>query len=121
MASIVLILSHPLLCHPEATVRTHLSGQSRNIWNVGGDGREIFYLGRFQIDCSIGVGRDRAYPKRNRPAAWLGCSRGSGDACHGRNRPDATFQGAPFEATRMGSRNDRAVVPETDVMPCLRN
>ena len=47
MASIVLILSHHSLGHPEATVRTHLVGQSRNLWNVGGHGLGIFRLERF--------------------------------------------------------------------------
>jgi len=121
MASIVLILSHPLLGHPEATVRTRLVGQSRNLRNIGGRGLGIFYLKRFRPCCSRGVGRDRACLGRNRLAARLGRSGGSGAACRGRNRPDITFQGTPFEATRVGSQNGRAVVREADVTLCLRN
>ena len=47
LASIVLILGHPLLGHPEVTVRTRLADLSRNLWNVGGHGQGIFYLERF--------------------------------------------------------------------------
>ena len=43
MASIVLIFNHPSLGHPEATVRTFFTGQSRNLWNVGGRGLGIFW------------------------------------------------------------------------------
>jgi len=57
MASIVLILSHPSLGHPEATVQTHLVGQSRNLWNVGGYGLGILTSKGFRFDCSGGVGR----------------------------------------------------------------
>ena len=48
-ASIVLILSHPLLGYPEATVQTHFVGQSRNLWNVGGHGLGFFYLRRYRL------------------------------------------------------------------------
>ena len=48
MASIVLILTHPLLSHPEATIRTHLVGQSHDLWNVGGHGLGIFTLRGFR-------------------------------------------------------------------------
>ena len=56
MASIVLILSHPLLGHPEATVRTHLVGQYRNLWNVGGHGLGIFTLRGFGLVAAGGSG-----------------------------------------------------------------
>ena len=55
MASIVLILSHPLLGHPEATVRTHLVGQSRNLWIVGGHGLGIFTLRDFGLVAAGGL------------------------------------------------------------------
>ena len=60
LASIVLIFSHPSLSHPEATVRTCVAGQSRNLWNVGGHGLGILGLERLFSDlfCSVGVGRD---------------------------------------------------------------
>ena len=121
MASIVLILSHPLLGHPEATVRTHLVGQSRNLWNRRWPWLGDFYLERLRICYSRGVGRDGACLERKRPDSRLGRSMGSDAACLGRNRPDITFQGSPFEATRMGSQNDCAVVPEPEVIFCLRN
>ena len=56
MASIVLILSHPLLGHPEATVRTCFAGQSRNLWNVGGHGLGIFTLRVFGLVAAGGLG-----------------------------------------------------------------
>ena len=121
MASIVLILSHPLLGHPEATVRTCLAGQSRNLWNIGGHGLGILTSRGFRLIVVAGSGETESAPERNRPAAWLRVSRGSGATCPGRNRPDITFQGSPFEATRVGSRNDRAVVLWPDVAPHLRN
>ena len=60
LASIVLILSHHSLGHPEATVRTHLVGQSRNLWNVGGHGLGNLGLERLSSDSflRVGVGRD---------------------------------------------------------------
>ena len=69
-ASIVLTLSHPLLCYPKANVRTHLVGQSRNLWNVSRRGLGIFTLG--------GVG-----------SVVAGASSA---ACPGRNHPDSTFR-----------------------------
>jgi len=51
MASIVLILSHPLLGYPEATVRTQFVGQSRNLWIVGSHGLGIFGLERLFQTC----------------------------------------------------------------------
>ena len=59
LASIVLIFSHPSLSYPEATVRTCVAGQSRNLWNVGGHGLGILGLERLSSDsfCSVGVGR----------------------------------------------------------------
>jgi len=56
VASIVLILSHPLLGHPEATVQTHLVGQYRNLWNVGGHGLGIFTLRGFGLVAAGGSG-----------------------------------------------------------------
>jgi len=75
----------------------------------------------FRLVAAAGSVETEPASERNRPAARLRRSRGSGTACPGRNRPDITFQGAPFEATRVGSRNDRAVVPGPDVTPHLRN
>ena len=131
MASIVLIFSHPSLGHPEATVRTHFVGQSRNLWNVGGHGLGIPTSKDFSLIIVLGSGETESAPDRNRLAILLGVSRGSGETesvpdgdrptillgvsrrsgatCLGRNRPDITFQGAPFEATCVGSRNGRAI------------
>jgi len=118
MASIVLILSHPLLGYPEATVRTHFVGQSRNLWNVGGHALGTFTLRGFGLVVAGGSGV--ACLGRIHPDSWLGRRRGSGAACLGRNRPEILFRGAPFEATRIGSQSDRAIVPEPDMMFHLR-
>ena len=69
LASIVLILSHPLLSHPKATVRTCFAGQSRNLWNVGGHGVGIFGLERLfsEFVCSAEVGRDGICVRRDPP------------------------------------------------------
>jgi len=67
---------------------------------------------RLAIFCSgsfKGSGETDSAPDRDRPATLV--SRGSSTSCLGRNRPNISFQGAPFEARRMGSRNGRAVVP----------
>ena len=74
MASIVLILSHPSLGYPEATVRTQLVGQSCNLWNVSGHGLGIFTLRGFGSGAAEGSGV--ACPGRNRPDFRLECSRG---------------------------------------------
>ena len=132
MASIVLILSHPLVGRREATVRTHLVGQSSYLWNVGGHGLGIPTLKGFSLIIVSGLGETESAPDGNRlaillgvsrgsgetdsapdgdrPATPLGVSRGSGAACLGRNRTDITFQGAPFEVTCVGSRNGHTVV-----------
>jgi hypothetical protein len=115
MASIVLILSHPSLGHPEATVRTEFVGQSRNLWNVGGHGQGILTSKGFRL--TVGSGEMESAPDRNRLAAWLGHNTGSGAACTRRNHPDIAFQGAPFEETCVGSRNDCVVVSRPDVTP----
>jgi len=141
MASIVLILSHPSLGHPEATVRTQFVGQSRNLWNVGGHGLGILTSKGFSLIIISGSGETESAPDGNRLAILLGVSRGSGEtesapdgdlpatlvsggssaACHGRNRPDITFHGAPFEAQRVGTRNGHAVVPWPDGSFRVRN
>ena len=93
MASIVLFLSHPLLGHPEATVRTQFVGQSRNLWIVGGHGlgilaskglSSIIISGSGETESTpdekplcnfargqLGVGRDRDCARR-RPPCDLG-------------------------------------------------
>jgi len=68
-----------------------------------------------------GSGEMQSAPDGDCPATLLGVSRGSGAACPGRDRPDIIFQGAPFEATRVGSRNDCAVVSRPDATFHLRN
>jgi len=103
MASIVLILSHPSLDHPEATVRTRFVGQSRSLWNIGGHGPGIFALKGF----NIGVGRDGIFARREPPCNLAWGQYGSGEtesapdrdlpatlvnggssaSCFGRNRP----------------------------------
>jgi len=91
MASIVLILGHPSLGYPEATVRTHFVGQSRNLWNVGGYGLRIFTSGGFGLIAVSRSGETKPASERNRPAARLGRNTGSSAACTGRNHPDITF------------------------------
>jgi len=74
LASIVLILSHPLLSHPKATVRTRFAGQSRNLWNVGGHGLGIFGLERLFSELFVvpRSGETESAPDENRLAifAW---------------------------------------------------
>jgi len=72
LASIVLILSHPLLTHPEATVRTCFAGQSRNLWNVGGHGLEIFGLKRLFLELFVvsRSGKTESAPDENRLAIF---------------------------------------------------
>jgi len=65
MASIVLILSHPSLGHPEATVQTNLVGQSRNPWNVGGHGLEILTSKGFSLTIASGSGETEYAPDGN--------------------------------------------------------
>jgi len=77
MASIVLILSHPLIGYRKETVRTHLVGQSRNLWKVSGHGMGIFTLRGFGSGAA--GGSSTASPGRNRLDLWLGRSRGSVD------------------------------------------
>jgi len=76
MASIVLILSHPSLDHPEATVRTRFLGQSRNLWNVGGHGPGIFALKGFSLILISGLSETESSPDKNRLVILLGASRG---------------------------------------------
>ena len=141
MASIVLIFSHPLLSHPEATVRTCLVGQSRNLWNVGGHGLGILASKGLSLIVISGSGETESSSDENRLAILLGVSWGSGEtetapdgdppatlvsggssaSCHRRSHPDMTFQGAPFEAWRVGTRNGRAISPWLDGMFRLRN
>jgi len=109
------------------------AGQSRNLWNVGGHGLGIFSPERlfwvclqcrgrarwnsrvtrttlrFLLRVSRGSGETESVPDGDLPATLV--SGGSSAACFGRNRPDITFQGAPFEARRVGTRNGRAIVP----------
>ena len=54
MASIVLILSHPSLGYPEATVRTQFVGQSRNLWNISGHGLGILTSKGFRLTVGSG-------------------------------------------------------------------
>ena len=139
LASIVLIFNHPSLSHPEATVRTCFAGQSRNLWNVGGHGLGIFGLDRLFQTClwyrgrarrnlrptgtalrfSLGVNRGSSEtetaPNRDRPATLV--SGGSSAACPGRNCPDITFQGAPFEAWHVGTWPCRCALTGWDVSP----
>jgi len=72
MASIVLILSHPSLGHPEATVRTQFVGQSRNLWNVGGHGLGILTSKGFSLIITLGSGETESAPDGKLPCnfAW---------------------------------------------------
>ena len=79
MASIVLILSHPLLGHPEATVRTQFVGQSRNLWNVGGHGLGILASKGLSLIIISGSGEMESAPDENRLAILLGVTWGSGE------------------------------------------
>ena len=145
LASIVLISSHPSLSHPEATVRTCVVGQSRNLWNIGGHGLGILGLKKAFLRLVLwcwGRAKRNLRPTGTRLAAFArgldGVGRdgklcptetflrrlvsgGSGAASPGRNRPDMTFQGAPFEAGRVGTQNGRAVSPWPDGTFRLRN
>ena len=136
LASIVLIFYHPSLSYPEATVRTYFCRSvsqpqkrrwlwPRDFWPrkafldlfvVSGlgetgsapNGNPLVIFARGQE----GIGQDGVCARR-RPPCDLGQRGGGGSsaACPGRNRPDITFQSAPFEARRVGSRNGRVVVP----------
>jgi len=56
---------------------------------------------RFLLGVSMGSGERGTAPDGDRPATLV--SGGSSAACPGRNRPDMAFQGAPFEAWRVGT------------------
>ena len=133
LASIVLIFNHPSLSHPEATVRTYfcrsvsqplerrspclgIFNPKRLFWvclQYRGRARRNSRLTRttlqFLLGVSRGSGETEFVPDGDLPVTLV--SGGSSAACPGRNRPDITFQGAPFEARRVGTRNGRAVVP----------
>jgi len=104
LASIVLIFSHPLLSHPEATVRTCVAGQSRNLWNVGGHGLGIFGLERLFSDLfySVGVGRDEICARRENALQFLlGVLMGSGETKNcARRRPSRDAWSAGGRAPR---------------------
>ena len=85
----MLILSHLSLGYPEATIRTHFVGQSRNLWNVRGHSLGFFTLG--------GIGS--------------GVEGGGRVPLALKEPPGSDRWDAPFEATRMGCRNDRAIAP----------
>ena len=76
-----------------------------------------FFQTRFVV---LGVGRDGKLCLTETFLRRL-VSGGSGAASPGRNRPDITFQGASFEARRVGTRNSRAVSPWLDGTFRLRN
>jgi len=85
MASIVLIFSHPLLGHLEATVQTHLVGQSRNLWNVGGHGLGILTSKGFRFDCR--VGRDRVCARQKPPCSLARAQHEVGRRLHWKEPP----------------------------------
>ena len=87
MASIVLILSHPSLSHPEATVRTHFVGQSRNLWNIGGHGLGIFTSGGFRLIAVAGSGETKPASERKPPCCSARAQHGVGRRLHWKEPP----------------------------------
>ena len=65
---------------------------------------------QFLLGVSGGSGETESTPDGDHPVTLV--SRGSSAACPGGSLPDISFQGTPFEASRVESRNGRAVVPD---------